>query len=107
MRLTLDGEWPSLDQMVSLQKTLGDMRGVSRVLIDIRKASGPLPKFPGIRETVTALTAHPAAAQRRRRAVIVSSDVQFGIARSFQALLPGDIEVFRDEADALAWLLVS
>lgn len=75
-----------------------------RVLIDVSKTTGPLPKFQDIREIVTGLDTESPATQTRRRAVVVSSDVQFGVARTFQAILPGETEVFRDEA-ALVWLL--
>ena len=74
-------------------------------LIDMRNASGPLPKFPDIRDTVGAFDADAGQAHDRRRAVIVSSDVQFGVARSFAALVPGQMEVFRDERSAIAWLI--
>jgi hypothetical protein len=104
-RLTLDGQWPSIDDLVAWYRSVGDIRDVHRLLIDMRGTTGPLPKFPKIRETLGAFDTNNQPSRERRRAVIVSSDVQFGVARSFQALVPGDMAVFRDEASAIAWLL--
>lgn len=104
-RLTLVGLWPSVDEILALYKTLGDTGASRYLLIDISRSTGPLPKFPDIREIVTVFDTESIAARTRRRAVVVSSDVQFGVARTFQAILPGDMEVFRDEESALTWLL--
>ena len=105
IRLTLDGAWPAVEELIDWYKSIGDIRDMRLLLIDIRRATGPLPKFPDIRDTVGAFDADARYARERRRAVIVSSDVQFGVARSFQAIVPGQMEVFRDEAAAIAWLL--
>ena len=104
VRLRIEGAWPTNPELLAWYETI-DARAMRRLLIDIRAASGPLPKFPDIRETIAAFDADTSTTRARRRAVIVSSDVQFGIARSFQALVDGEMEVFRDEAAAIAWLL--
>jgi hypothetical protein len=105
VRLSLEGTWPTIDELITWYKSLGDIRVLRLFLIDMRNASGPLPKFPDIRDTVGAFEADVSHARERKRAVIVASDVQFGIARSFQALVGGQMEVFRDEATAIEWLL--
>ena len=105
IRLTLDGPWPSIDDLMHWYKSLGDIREMRMLLIDMRGATGPLPKFPDIRDTVGAFESDARYARDRRRAVIVSSDLQFGIARSFQAMVTGEMEVFRDEATAIEWLV--
>ena len=105
IRLTLDGPWPAVDQLITWYKSLGDIRSIRWLLIDMRAATGPLPKFPDIRDTIGAFDADSHVARERKRAVIVANDVQFGVARSFQAIVPGQMEVFRDEAAAIAWLI--
>ena len=105
IRLSLDGSWPAIDEIVRWYKSLGDIGVLKLMLIDMRNASGPLPKFPDIRDTVGAFEADSRHARNRKRAVIVANDVQFGIARSFAAMVPGQMEVFRDEAAAIEWLL--
>jgi hypothetical protein len=81
------------------------LSAVRRLLLDIQAASGPMPRFADIREIVGSFDTSTEAVRARRRAIVVSSDVQFGIARTFQAIVPGDMEVFRDEQSALDWLL--
>ena len=103
IRIVLQGSWPTLGEAIELRQTLGDITDVRRILIDIRDATGPLPKYPDIRETVGAVGKTPE--NERRRAFVVSSDVQFGVARTFQAIVPGSMEVFRDESAAVEWLL--
>ena len=105
IRVVSTGPWPSLAEVTGLRESLGHLDEVRRLLIDIRDATGPLPKYLNIRETVDALDQSSSAALERKRAVLVSSDVQFGVARTFQALVPGEMEVFRDEPSALAWIL--
>ena len=105
IRLMLEGPWPSVEEILNFYKALAGTRLSRHLLIDISRATGPLPKFPDIREIVTVFDTESIAARTRRRAVVVSSDVQFGVARTFQAILPGDMDVFRDEESAVAWLL--
>ena len=78
--------------------------GLGRVLADIRDVTGEFPYHDEIRLLIGRVKDSKAAAARRR-AVIVGSDIQFGIARVFQSLLPGEVEVFRDELSAVSWLL--
>jgi hypothetical protein len=104
-RLTLEGPWPPVNEIVQLYRSLGDMTAIRRLLLDIQGATGPLPRFPEVREIVGSFNTDSPDVRSRRRAVLVASDVQFGIARTFQAIVPGDMEVFRDEASAVAWLL--
>jgi hypothetical protein len=105
IHVTLNGAWPSLAEVIGLRQSLGDLNEVRRILVDIRAVTGPLPKYLDIRDTVGSLDDASAGVRERKRAVIVSSDVQFGVARTFQALAPGQMEVFRDEPAAIAWLL--
>ena len=104
IRITLSGSWPSPDELRKLRKDL-DARGEGKsVLADMRAVTGEFPYSEQIRSAVANVRDSKASAARRR-AVLVGSDVQYGIARMFQSLLPGEVEVFRDEEAAVSWLL--
>ena len=105
IRLSLEGPWPAKSEILSLHRSLGNIADSRRLLIDFRLATSPLPMFAEIRDLIASFDTKSAAAQSRKRAMLVASDVQFGIARSFQAIVPGQMEVFRDEAAAIEWLL--
>src|SRR5258707_12574727 len=95
IRVTLTGSWPTLDELKKLRKDL-DARGEGNsVLADMRGVTGDFPYSEQIRSVVANVRESKTSATRRR-AVLVGSDVQFGIARMFQSLLPGEVEVFRD-----------
>ena len=104
IRITLSGSWPTVDELRKLRRDL-DARGEgNNVLADMRGVTGDFPYSEQIRDAVATVRQSKTSAARRR-AVLVGSDVQFGIARMFQSLLPGEVEVFRDEETALSWLL--
>ena len=104
IRITLTGSWPTLDELRKIRKDL-DARGEgSSVLADMRGVTGDFPYSEQIRSAVANVRDSKTSAVRRR-AVLVGSDVQFGIARMFQSLLPGEVQVFRDEETAISWLL--
>ena len=103
IRVTLSGSWPTLEELKGLRKLLDAGEG-HRVLADIRDVTEQFPYYDEIRKVIDRLKGSKASATRRR-AVIVGSDLQFGVARVFQSLLPGQVEVFRDEAAAVVWLL--
>lgn len=105
LRLTVEGGWPSLAEMRAVQQAYRDRPDVQRVLFDIRNLTGSMPRFDGINTTVQSLDSRNPAARARRRAILVSGDLQYGIARTFAVLLPGRVEVFRDETSAVNWLL--
>ncbi|MBN2310167.1 MAG: STAS/SEC14 domain-containing protein [Candidatus Hydrogenedentes bacterium] len=49
----------------------------------------------------------PAESHHRKTALVVDTDLAFGIARMFQMLgdeLPFEVEIFKDAAEAVAWL---
>jgi len=104
IKLTLSGSWPTPSELKGLRKLLDGNAGLGRVLADIRDVTGEFPYHDEIRLLIGRVKDSKAAAARRR-AVIVGSDIQFGIARVFQSLLPGEVEVFRDELSAVSWLL--
>ena len=104
IRLTLSGSWPTLDELRLLRKDLDSRGPRDTVLADLRAVTQDFPYAEQVRSAVD-LVRNDQASNRRRRAVLVGSDVQFGIARMFQALLPGEVEIFRDEQAAVDWLL--
>jgi hypothetical protein len=80
-----------------------DSYGDKGVLADMRGVTEAFPYHAEIRQATEAARGS-ALSMRRRRAILVGSDVQYGIARQFQALLPGEVEIFRDEEEATNWL---
>jgi len=75
-------------------------------LCDLREVTEVRVGASGIRE-VAALNPFGAGA---RRAVVVGSDVVFGLARMYQMLTessPDEVEIFRDLDEALRWLGVA
>ena len=104
VRLTFAGAWPSIPELRNMRQALEDPGASRLVLADLRPLSENLPHTDDIRSLV-ARVAGSAGSAARRRAILVATDVQFGVARIFQSLLPGEVEVFRDEAAAVAWLL--
>jgi hypothetical protein len=71
-------------------------------VIDMRKAS---------MEAITAITVNDLAQATRfskesRRAMLISSDEQYGLSRMFQMLLdpPQDVRIFTDLESALLWI---
>jgi hypothetical protein len=77
-------------------------------LIDNRDIAGAFTRadidqvIPAVARALAGMTARP------RVAIVVSRDVQYGLGRMFQALtgnlLNLDLRVFRDRAEAAAWL---
>ena len=105
-RITFTGPWPTLDELRSLREVLDDGDGHRLVFSDLRGVTEQFPHYSEIRLSVDRVRSSKTSAARRR-AMVVNSDVQFGVARVFQSLLPGEVQVFRDEESAIAWLLAS
>jgi len=104
LRLTFSDAWPSLAELKTVRMAMENPGGHRLILADLRGLNGHLPHVDEIRSLI-ARVANSGGAAARRRAVVVSTDVQFGVARIFQSLLPGEVGVFRDEAEAVAWLI--
>jgi hypothetical protein len=76
-------------------------------LVDCREASTlfSTPDLKALAAEAVALYARTAV--RQRCAVLVASDVAFGLARMYEVLLkdtPIDLEFFRDPEQAMSWL---
>jgi hypothetical protein len=75
-------------------------------LIDLRDVDD-LPRYAEIARYASTASEPPPAGQASRRAVLVRTDLQYGLANMVIAHIdrPGlRYEIFRDEAAALAWL---
>jgi hypothetical protein len=75
-------------------------------LVDVRNVSPPWLTSSEIWRVASVMRDFPAAETPGPRAVLVGSDLNFGLARMFANLL-GDravIQIFRDGAEAEAWL---
>ena len=92
--------------IVSHYQRLGadpDFRPSFRQLCDLRDVS----RIAAHTETLRDLANNSIFAPDARRAVVVSGDLDYGLARMFQTfceLAGSQVEVFRDEPSAQAWL---
>ena len=108
LRITARGPWPTAETHIAAQRELAALQlpPDAGVLIDLRNAErNTEPAYQDIVSRARrGLGSLPA-----RRAYVMRPGVQFGAARQIQALAPPGvtIEVFTDEAQALAWLLGS
>lgn len=74
------------------------------LLIDLRRANGRSVSTPGVRALATQPLVLSASA---RRAVVVPTDLGFGMARMYEMLREGrggGMRVFRDYDEALRWV---
>lgn len=106
IRVTVRGPWPSIKEMRQLWTGLirtGHLTVETRALIDIRYVDST-PHYGEVREIVAAALEH--SAWPLRRAYLVGSAVQFGLARQMQAMAPPpmQLQVFSVEREALQWL---
>ncbi len=75
-------------------------------LIDLRGATSHLTKEETA-QLADLVKSSPRAVSKTRRALLVGSDLSFGMYRMFESFAAGgavDYRVFRDEAEARAWL---
>ena len=97
------------DEIVELvEKT--DWRASKRYLWDFRDLRSGPGKSEDLHNGVDLLELNRALWAGSRAALLVERDIDFGIARMFQALAEGmgvEYQVFRDEQTARAWLEVA
>lgn len=100
----ITGTWPTLPEIVaerSRQILAGVIRPGVVELVDARAVTKGIPNLSQMQAILHAIGKPPS-----RRAIIVSSTLQFGAGRLAEALNPKGIKVFReDEEAALQWLL--
>jgi len=102
LRITITGAWPTLPDIVAERSRLileGFIRPGVVELIDARGVTKGIPNLSQIQAILQSIN-KPAL----KRAIVVSSNVQFGAGRLAETLDPKGLRVFRDEESALAWL---
>jgi hypothetical protein len=106
LRITLTGEWPTLDQQREVRQRLlatGELTSTTRALLDFRNltSTAPYTEVEKIIESAMKDGGWPLF-----RAYVVGSAVQFGLVRQMKAVAPShvEIEVFTDEQEAHVWL---
>jgi hypothetical protein len=102
IHVVVTGAWPTLPEIVAERSKL-IMAGVIRPgvveLVDARGVTRGIPNLSQMQAIVHAIGKPPL-----KRALVVSSNVQFGAGRMAELLDPKHIKVFRDEESALHWL---
>lgn len=106
VRWTITGPWPAIADVGMVRERLlagGYLTGVTRGLFDIRDVE-TVPSYAEVTAMIEA--ASRAGGLPWYRAYVVSSAEQFGIVRQMKALAPPryKVEIFFNDADALAWL---
>jgi hypothetical protein len=106
LRLSVDGAWPTVKEQSVMWAALidqGFLTAETRALIDIRLVLDT-PRFNAVQSMV--ISAERRSSWPLCRAYLVESPTQFGLVRQMQALAPAtmQIEIFKVESDALAWL---
>lgn len=100
---TVTGAWPTLPEIVAERSRLilaGVIRPGVVELVDARTVTRGIPNLSQMQAILHAIGKPP-----DKRALVVSSTVQFGAGRMAELLDPKAIRVFRDHEAALAWLL--
>ncbi|HXF10807.1 MAG TPA: STAS/SEC14 domain-containing protein [Desulfuromonadaceae bacterium] len=116
---TLDPEKKILYTTITGQITLAEIRAD---MMRLTVVPGYSPEMPGLvdmrgatagltsdelRQIAETIKANPEVASGARRALLVSSDLMYGLYRMFAAYMsdgPNEYRVFRDEKQALEWL---
>lgn len=102
LHVVLSDAWPTLPEIIGERSRLimaGYIRPGVVELVDARAVTRGIPNLAQMRSILHAVGAPPA-----KRAVLVSSNVQYSAGRIAEALRPNGVRVFRDEAAALDWL---
>lgn len=102
LHITLSGAWPTLPEIVAERSRLilaGYIRPSVVELIDARNATRSLPNLSQMKTILQTIGNLPS-----KRAVLVSSNIQFAAGKLAETLDPHGVRVFREESVALDWL---
>jgi hypothetical protein len=102
LHVTLTGNWPTLPEIIAERSRLilaGQIRDGVVELVDAREVTRGIPNLSQMQGILHAIGKPP-----NKRAIVVSSNVQFGAGKMAEVLDPKGVRVFRDEASALEWL---
>jgi hypothetical protein len=100
--VTVTEAWPTLPEIVALRSQLileGCVRPDVVELVDARTVSRAIPNLSQMKAILRAIDKPPL-----KRALLVSTDLQYAAGRLAELLDPDAVRVFRDESVALAWL---
>jgi len=106
IRITLRGEWPTLDEQRDVRQRLikaGQLTAATRALIDFRDLSSTA-NYTEVEKIIQ--SAMKDGGWPLFRAYVVGSAVQFGLVRQMKALAPKhvELEIFTNEEEAHVWL---
>lgn len=106
IRITLRGEWPTLDEQRDVRQQLmktGQLTAATRALIDFRELSSTA-NYTDVEKIIQ--SAMKDGGWPLFRAYVVGSAVQFGLVRQMKALAPAtvELEIFTSEEEAHVWL---
>ena len=102
LHITITDVWPTLPEIVALRSQLileGSIHPDVVELVDARTVSRAIPNLSQMKAILRAIEKPPL-----KRALLVSTDVQYAAGRLAELLDPTSVRVFRDESVALAWL---
>lgn len=103
VRVTISGAWPTLPEIVAERSRLivaGIIRPGVVELCDARGVTRGIPNLSQMQAILHSISKPP-----DKRAIVVSSTVQFTAGRMAELLDPRGLRVFRDEEPAIAWLM--
>ena len=103
LHITLTGTWPTLPEIVAERSRLilaGMIRPGVVELVDARAVTKGIPNLSQMQGILHAIGKPP-----HKRAIVVTSNVQFNAGRMAELLDPRGLKVFRDEESAVKWLL--
>ena len=102
IHVVVTGTWPTLPEIVAERSRLilaGYIRPGVVELVDTRGVTRGIPNLSQMQAILHAIGKPPL-----KRAVIVSSNVQFSAGRMAELLDPKNIKMFRDDLSARKWL---
>lgn len=102
LQITVTDAWPTLPEIVALRSRLileGCVRPDVVELVDARTVTRAIPNLSQMKAILRAIEKPPL-----KRALLVSTEVQYAAGRLAELLDPAGIRVFREESVALAWL---
>lgn len=103
LRVTVTGMWPTLPEIIAERSRLilaGIIRPGVVALVDARGVTKGIPNLSQMQSVMHAIAKPP-----DKRAILVSSNVQYEAGRMAELLDPKGLKVFRDDESAIKWLL--
>lgn len=102
LRVSVTGQWPTLPEIIAERSRLilvGLIRPGVVELVDARGVTKGIPNLSQMQAIVHSISKPP-----DKRAILVSTNVQYEAGRMAELLDPKGLKVFRDEDAAVKWL---